>query len=88
MFQFGRFALLRLAFSQPGFPIRKSADRFVCADPRGLSQLIASFIASESLGIPRVLLFTFSYCRLLYLLCRYPLSDNFFQYVKELYLDV
>jgi hypothetical protein len=25
---------------------------------------------------------------LLYLLCRYPLSDNFFQYVKELYLDV
>ena len=39
-------------FNMVGFPIRKSADQFVCADPRGLSQLITSFIASESLGIP------------------------------------
>ncbi len=43
----------------PGCPIRKSTDRFAFADPRGLSQLITSFIASESLGIPRVPLFTF-----------------------------
>ena len=34
-----------------GCPIRKSADQFICADPRSLSQLITSFIASESLGI-------------------------------------
>ena len=34
-----------------GCPIRKSADQVICADPRSLSQLITSFIASESLGI-------------------------------------
>src|SRR5690554_2108394 len=43
----------------PGCPIRKSTDQIICADPRGLSQLITSFIASESLGIHRVPLFTF-----------------------------
>src|SRR5690606_24259604 len=31
---------------------RIPADQFVCADPRGFSQLIASFVASGSLGIP------------------------------------
>ena len=36
----------------PGCPIRKSTDQVICADPRRLSQLITSFIASESLGIP------------------------------------
>ncbi len=36
----------------PGCPIRIPADQIVCADPRSFSQLIASFIASESLGIP------------------------------------
>src|SRR5690554_3567404 len=41
-----------------GCPIRKPADRPVCAGPRGLSQLAASFIASESLGIPRAPLST------------------------------
>ncbi len=39
-------------FNIVGCPIRKSADRNVCAIPRSLSQLITSFIASESLGIP------------------------------------
>ena len=34
-----------------GCPIRKSTDQYICAVPRGLSQLITSFIASESLGI-------------------------------------
>ena len=42
-----------------GCPIRKSADRFVFANPRSLSQLITSFIAFQSLGIPHVPLFTF-----------------------------
>ena len=59
MFQFSRFALSQLVFNKLGFPIRKSADRFIFADPRSLSQLITSFFASESLGIPRVPLFTF-----------------------------
>ena len=34
-----------------GFPIRKSPDQVVFADPRGLSQLITSFLASMSQGI-------------------------------------
>ena len=42
----------RLVFNQPGCPIRKFADQNVCAIPRNLSQLITSFIVSESLGIP------------------------------------
>ena len=41
-----------------GCPIRISADQFVCADPRGFSQLATSFFASESLGIPRAPLST------------------------------
>ena len=41
------------ALGGPGCPIRISADRFVFADPRGFSQLVASFFASESLGIHR-----------------------------------
>ena len=48
-----------LSFTQVGCPIRKSADQLVCANPRSLSQLITSFIAFESLGIPHTLLVTF-----------------------------
>ena len=40
-----------LAFSQTGCPIRKSSDQGLFAPPRGLSQLITSFIASYSQGI-------------------------------------
>ena len=43
-----------------GCPIRTSADHTVCAGPRGLSQLATSFIASESLGIPRTPLSTWT----------------------------
>ncbi len=57
MFQFPgfafRFAAEYHAFSVVGFPIRKSADHGLFATPRSLSQLITSFIASESQGIPR-----------------------------------
>ena len=45
---------------QMGCPIRKSPDHGLFAPPRSLSQLITSFIASESQGIPRALLVTFS----------------------------
>src|ERR1700756_615681 len=62
MFQFSRFAhYMHPFFKWLGFPIRKSADQFIFADPRGLSQLITSFIASESQGIPRVPFLTFFY---------------------------
>ena len=47
------------AFRAPGSPIRKSADLRAFAPPRGLSQLVTSFFASESLGIPRTLLLDF-----------------------------
>ena len=45
----------------PGFPIQTSADQFVFANPRSFSQLITSFFASESLGIPHTPLFTSSH---------------------------
>ena len=38
-------------FMPVGCPIRIPADQPVCARPRSFSQLVASFIASESLGI-------------------------------------
>ena len=54
MFQFPGFAPLAryYAFSIVGCPIRTPADQFVFANPRSFSQLITSFFASESLGIP------------------------------------
>ncbi len=54
-------AYMQYTFSILGFPIRKSADQFIFADTRSLSQLITSFIASESQGIPRVPFLTFFY---------------------------
>ena len=42
-----------LAFSQQGFPIRKSPDHCLLAAPRGLSQLATSFIACLRQGIHR-----------------------------------
>ena len=61
MFQFPTFAFLTewLAFNQPGCPIRKSRDQGLFAPTPGLSQLITSFIASESQGIHRLPLLTF-----------------------------
>ena len=54
MFQFTGFASLAgyYTFSIAGCPIRTPADHIVCADPRGFSQLVASFVASGSPGIP------------------------------------
>ena len=62
MFQFPGFAPLAgwHAFSMPGCPIRTPADHIVRADPRSFSQLITSFLASESLGIPHAPLFSLS----------------------------
>ena len=38
-----------------GYPIQKSTDRWIFAPPRGLSQLITSFIGSWCQGIPLAL---------------------------------
>ena len=48
------------AFSLPGCPIRKPADQRSFAPTRGLSQLIASFVASVSQGIHRAPFATFT----------------------------
>ena len=56
MFQFPAFAssIRKIPGSLPvGCPIRRSAHQGPFAPPRGLSQLIASFIACKSLGIHR-----------------------------------
>ena len=61
MFQFPTFASLTgwQAFSLPGCPIRISRDQGLFAPPPGFSQLITSFVASESQGIHRLPLLTF-----------------------------
>ena len=50
---------LRYIFNVSGCPIRICPDQKIFAPPRTFSQLITSFIASESLGIPRVPFLTF-----------------------------
>lgn len=51
---------LRNSLKRLGCPIRISTDQTALAGPRSFSQLITSFFASESLGIPRAPLFTYS----------------------------
>ena len=64
MFQFPTFASLsRSPINRGGCPIRISTDQIALANPRSFSQLITSFFASESLGIPRAPLFTYFYSR-------------------------
>ena len=91
MFQFSGFAHLSVyyLFKIVGCPIRISTDQFVCANPRSFSQLITSFIASESLGIPHTPLFCLLYFCLPY---EYGMTVSFYflniflsQYVNELY---
>ena len=64
MFQFPTFAFLTecCIFNATGCPIRKSSDQRLFAPTRSLSQLITSFIASESLGIHHTLLIIYFYC--------------------------
>jgi hypothetical protein len=72
MFQFTGFAPIArwYVFNISGCPIRISADQFICANPRSFSQLITSFIASESLGIHHTPLFSFL-CFLLFIIVLY-----------------
>ncbi len=62
MFQFPALASIKdgcHSFRMTGCPIRKSPDQRLFAPPRSLSQLITSFIASESQGIRHAPFFTF-----------------------------
>ncbi len=68
-----------------GCPIRISADQLVCANPRGFSQLVASFVASESLGIPHTPLVSLLYSSLfkgtgIHLALLYSYSNEFYLY--------
>ena len=98
MFQFSGFAHLSVyyVFNIVGCPIRISADQSVFANPRSFSQLITSFIASESQGIPHTPLFCllylsfqlylFTYYNKLNMCSFYFLIIFLSQYVNELYL--
>ena len=82
MFQFPALASIIdgwYLFKVPGCPIRRSADRRSFAPPRGLSQLITSFIASESQGIRHVpfLAFLPFHVQALRLRTEYTFSFNF-----------
>ena len=61
MFQFRGLAHLSMCqvFYLTGCPIQKFPDQFLFANPRDLSQLTTSFVASKSLGIPHTPLLTF-----------------------------
>ena len=62
MFQFPALASCYArchSFRMTGCPIRKSSDQRLFAPARSLSQLITSFIASESQGIRHAPFFTF-----------------------------
>ena len=68
MFQFPWFASAISgwqSFRLPGCPIRKSRDQWPFAPTPGLSQLVTSFIACESLGIRHTPFFTFARTELL-----------------------
>ena len=83
MFQFPTFAYLTIYPPwRVGCPIRTSTDQIVLANPRSFSQLITSFFASESLGIPRAPLITYFY----FIMLSLAQSLQFLlQYVNELY---
>src|SRR5690554_7938495 len=92
MFQFSGFALLSeyYVFNIVGCPIRISADQLVCANPRSFSQLLTSFIASESLGMPHTRLFCLLY--FLHIVCTDAILVNktcaFYFVSISLYLDM
>ena len=92
MFQFTGFASCTSAeyytFSIVGCPIRTSADHFVCADPRGFSQLITSFVASESLGIPHTPFSSLSPSSYSILIRTLYLKNSCFSSLQSTYLNM
>jgi|WetSurSiteA1Bulk_404760.scaffolds.fasta_scaffold33467_1 hypothetical protein len=81
MFQFSGLASAYAEFRPSAgrvTPFGNPRIKRIFAPPRGLSQLITSFIASVSQGIHHTLLITF--------FVTYNLIYNFFQHVKELHL--
>ena len=90
MFQFPGFAyrLLGISWSlRMGCPIRIFTDQRLFAPPRDFSQLITSFVALESQGIPHTLLVTFFFWFLDFVFFSLLWFDSIFQHVKELSLS-
>ena len=71
MFQFPAFAPAQQVAGSlpPGFPIRTSAHHGAFATPRGFSQLVTSFFASESHRHPPCALFAFLFSFAFFRLC-------------------
>ena len=85
MFQFPTFAHLSMwpVFHRPGCPIRISRRQGLFAPQPGFSQLITSFIASESQGIHRLPFFYF-----LSLIDRSSLSERTIRFIYRLFFSI
>ena len=86
MFQFPALAFCLaelLVFNQPGCPIRKSPDQRLFAPTRSLSQLITSFIASESQGIRHAPLLTFSLTDNVWSIYTFSFNFTFLRYIMS-----
>ena len=60
-----------------GCPIRIFADQRLFAPPHNFSQLITSFFASESLGIPHAPFLTSFYCVSSFFCCQLLVTSSF-----------
>ena len=65
-----------------GCPIRKSADQWPFAPPRGLSQLVTSFFAVKSQGIPCAPFVTYSIFYSLFLFARTALTRRGLRFLR------
>ena len=86
MFQFPALASNQVgwhSFRMPGCPIRKSSDQRSFAPTRSLSQLITSFIASESQGIRHAPLLTFSLTDNVWSIYTFSFNFTFFCYIMS-----
>ena len=86
MFQFPALAsnvVGWLVFNLSGCPIRKSPDQRLFAPTRSLSQLITSFIASESQGIRHAPLLTFSLTDNVWSIYTFSFNFTFFCYIMS-----
>ena len=86
MFQFPALASCYArchSFRMTGCPIRKSSDQRLFAPARSLSQLITSFIASESQGIRHAPLLTFSLTDNVWSIYTFSFNFTFFCYIMS-----
>ena len=86
MFQFPALASIIdgcYLFKVTGCPIRRFTDQGLFAPPRDLSQLITSFIASESQGIRHAPLLTFSLTDNVWSIYTFSFNFTFFCYIMS-----